>query len=215
MSLQEKNVSYFVRNSYTTLNECTTKTKNVWIVFHGIGFLSRYFLKYFDGLDPQENYLIAPQAPAKYYLNGEYKHVGASWLTKEQTSQEMENVLSYLDSVMKAETIPNQCKLIVFGYSQGVSIAARWVANRKIQCQHLLLYAGGIPNELTQNQFAFLKDNCQVQVIIGDKDEYLTEERMKAEKSKIDALFQGRAKLHIYDGGHELKKDIIQSLPWK
>jgi len=215
MSLQEKNVSYFVRNSYTTLNECTPKTKNVWIVFHGIGFLSRYFLKYFDGLDPEENYLIAPQAPAKYYLNGEYKHVGASWLTKEQTSQEIENVLSYLDSLMKVERIPNQCKLIVFGYSQGVSIAARWVARRKIRCHHVIFYAGGLPNELTPDQFLFLKDDCPVQIILGDKDEYLTEERMTAEKSKIDALFQGRAKLHIYDGGHELKKEIIQSLPWK
>ncbi len=63
-------------NPYGTLNAPNPKTKNVWVVFHGIGYLSRYFLRYFDGLPSEENYIIAPQAPSKYYLNNEYRHVG-------------------------------------------------------------------------------------------------------------------------------------------
>lgn len=85
MNPTEKQVSYNITNSYCTLNERTSKTKNVWIVFHGIGYLSKYFLKYFKGLDPEENYIIAPQAASKYYLNGKYTHVGASWFTKDNT----------------------------------------------------------------------------------------------------------------------------------
>jgi len=78
MNPAEKQVSYQIKNSYSTLNNYTEKTKNVWVVFHGIGYLSRYFLKYFKHLDPEENYIIAPQAQSKYYLNNKYRHVGAS-----------------------------------------------------------------------------------------------------------------------------------------
>ncbi|MEX0314770.1 MAG: esterase, partial [Allomuricauda sp.] len=102
----EKIVSYTSKNSYLTMNQLTNKTRNVWVVFHGIGYLSKYFIKYFEGLDSTENYIIAPQAPSKYYLKNEYKYVGASWLTKENTTLEIENVMNYVDSVFEAESIP-------------------------------------------------------------------------------------------------------------
>jgi predicted esterase len=213
MATEEKNISYLAQNTYATLNELTPKTTYVWVIFHGIGFLSRFFLRYFEGLDPKKHYIISPQAPSKYYLNGQYKHVGGSWLTKENTVTEISNLMSYLDSVMTNEELPQNCKLVVFGFSQGVSIAMRWVAHRAIQCHHLVLYAGGIPNELTKDQLRHLDDQCKVKIIMGDKDEYLTEERVEVERKKIDLLFDGRAQFQLFDGGHEIKKEIINNLP--
>lgn len=213
MEHQDKLVQYQTTNSYSTLNQLTENTKNIWIVLHGIGYLSRYFLKYFDTLPPNENYVIAPQAPSKYYLNNEYRHVGASWLTKENTALEIENLTSYLDAVLEAEEFPSQCKLIVFGFSQGVSIATRWVAQKRLKCHQLVLYAGGIPHELVPSDFDFLtENNTQVTVIVGDRDEYLTEERQKLESAKMEKLFHGRAKQLIFEGTHEVKKELIHSL---
>jgi predicted esterase len=212
MNSRENQVTYSSKNSYSTLNELSAKTKNVWIVFHGIGYLSRYFLKYFDDLPADENYIIAPQAPSKYYLNEEYRHVGASWLTKEATGLALGNVLNYLDKVYKKEDIPKDCNLIILGYSQGVSIALRWVASRKISCCQLVLYAGGIPTELKSEDFAFLKSGTMIKVIVGDRDEYLTPERMQIEKNKIEALFPARAELISFDGKHEIKKEILNTL---
>ncbi|HZH69980.1 MAG TPA: esterase, partial [Flavobacteriaceae bacterium] len=56
----EKEISYISTNTYSTLNSLTSNTKNVWIVCHGLGYLSRYFLKYFKSLPLEENYIIAP-----------------------------------------------------------------------------------------------------------------------------------------------------------
>ena len=126
MAQQEKQVTYQATNSYTTLNALTDKTKNIWIVFHGIGYLSKYFLKYFDKLPAEENHIIAPQAPSKYYLNNQYRHVGASWLTKENTANETQNVLNYLDAVYTAINIPAHCKLIVF-----------WLLTRGFDCNKM------------------------------------------------------------------------------
>ncbi len=208
-----KEVTYSNTSSYATLNTLNTKTKNVWVVFHGIGYLSRYFLKYFDELNVDENYIIAPQAPSKYYLNDTYRHVGASWLTKEDTVQETENVLRYIDSILKAEAIPKHCKLFIFGFSQGVSVATRWVALHNVVCDKLILYAGGLPKELVPDDFLHLKKyKTQVLTIVGSNDVYLNPERLKEEKERTELLFQGTAEHISFEGGHEVKKDLINSL---
>jgi len=213
MSNPEKTVTYSTENTYLTKNELTPKTKNVWLIFHGIGYLSRYFVKYFEGLDMEENYLIVPQAPSKYYLKNEYKYVGASWLTKENTAMEVKNVLNYIDAVLEAEHIPEKVNFMVFGFSQGGSIATRWLAGKKVRCKLLVLYAGGIPNELTASDFDFLDyDSTEVKIIYGDQDEFLTPERLKGEKVKIDELFQGQAEIITFKGGHEVKPEIIAKL---
>lgn len=212
MNTKENLISYASNNSYSTLNELSDKTKNVWIVFHGIGYLSRYFLKYFDELPEEENYIIAPQAPSKYYLNNEYRHVGASWLTKDGTALALENVLNYLDTMYTNETIPDHCNLIILGYSQGVSVAMRWVAKRKIRCQQMVLYAGGIPVELEYEDFEFLPPSVKIKVIVGDADEYLTPDRMKLERQKIETLFPKNAELITFTGKHEIKKTLINQL---
>ena len=62
MNSTEKEISYISSNSYSTLNNINENTENVWFVCHGMGYLSRYFLKYFKTLDSDKNYIIAPQA---------------------------------------------------------------------------------------------------------------------------------------------------------
>ena len=213
MEPEEKQISYTSTNTYSTMNALNTSTKNVWIVFHGIGFLSRYFIKYFSELPKEENYIIAPQAPSKYYLNKDFKHVGASWLTKEKTMLETTNVLNYLDNLFASENIPAHCQLIVLGFSQGVSIATRWTAKSKIDLDQLILYAGGIPEELTPEDFKFLlARKAKVKLVLGNNDEFITEVRLEKEKEKMNSLFSGKAELIKFDGGHEIKKDVLIGL---
>lgn len=212
MNRVEKEVSYNISNTYSTLNSFTGKTNTVWLVCHGIGYLSRYFLKYFDGLDPDENYIIAPQAQSKYYLGSKYTHVGASWLTKENTILEVENVLRYLDAVLKVEDIPNNISFIVLGYSQGVSVVSRYVASRKLKCDQLVLMSGGIPKELESGDFEFLKENTEVTMFYGTEDEYLNEDRLKYEKRRFKELFGESANIISFEGAHELKKESLNTL---
>jgi len=210
MKLQEKEISYTISNSYSTLNTLTESTKNVWFVCHGMGYLSRYFLRYFKGLNADENYIIAPQAANKYYIQPGFKHVGASWLTKENTAKETENVMRNFDAIFKTENIPGNVNLIVFGYSQGVSVASRYVAKRQLQCAQLVLHSGGIPEELHAEDFAFL--NAKVSLVCGTNDEYLTEERLQAETKKAQDLFKDNLNIMLFDGKHEVNVDIINRL---
>jgi len=209
---QEKQVYYNTSNSYTTLNSCTAKTKNVWVVFHGMGYLSRYFINHFVHLNPTENFIIAPQAPSKYYLGENFKHVGASWLTKENTIEDTVNILNYIDAVYEAERPKHLYNLIILGYSQGVSIATRWLASRKIGCTHLVLHSGGIPKELVIEDFSFMSVQTKVTYIYGNKDPYITEARKTEELLKGSNLFGNRLQIKEFEGVHEVNKEFIFDL---
>lgn len=208
-----KRVSYQTSNSYETLFQNQASTKNVWLIFHGIGYLSKYFLRYFEHLDAMENYVIAPQAPSKYYLKDEYKYVGASWLTKVDTKHELKNNFSYLDAVAETENIVTSEDLVLFGFSQGVSILTRWMATRKIKPKKVILYAGGIPNELTKEDFEYLNPELtKITFAYGDSDFFLTKERLENEQKKLEILFQNKAEIIKFEGGHEVKPEIISQL---
>ena len=207
--MTEKTLSYEITNTYSTLNKYTAKTKNVWVVFHGIGYLSRYFLRHFHNLNPEENYIIAPQAQSKYYLNNEYRHVGASWLTKENTEAEIENVLNYLDEVYKAEELEKASNLIFLGYSQGVSIATRWVTRQRIKCDQLIMHSGKVPAELKPEDFQFLK-NTKFSFIYGTEDEYLKEGIIEVEEERLKNLFPENFEILTFNGGHEVNSELIE-----
>ncbi|WP_340198782.1 esterase [Ascidiimonas sp. W6] len=210
MTSTEKDIEYKTCNSYSTLNTFTEKTKNVWFVNHGLGYLSRSFIKYFSILNADENYIIAPQAPSKYYLGNEFKNVGACWLTKDNTEQDIENILNYLDAVYLAEAIPKNVNFITLGYSQGVSVTARWVARRKIECEQMILYAGGIPNELNPEDFTFFdKKNTKVHCVYGDIDPYINKQRLGFEIQRIEELFGHHAQIQHFKGGHEFKNTFL------
>lgn len=209
MTNTEKEVTYEIKNTYSTLNELTSQTKTVWFVCHGLGFLSRYFIKHFKDLNPIENYIIAPQAQAKHYLSGKYTHAGASWLTKENTQLEIENVIGYLDRVYQVENIPKDVKLVIFGFSQGVSIVTRWIARNQIKCDALFLYAGKTPKEFTYLSF---KEIPIVKFIYGTKDEYITDKIIADEKLYCDKIFGNKIEYISFEGTHELNKTVINKL---
>ena len=204
----EKSLSYTINNTYSTLNTRTSRTKNVWLVFHGIGYLSRYFLKYFKHLDAEENFIIAPQAQSKYYLNGEYRHVGASWLTRENTEAEVENMISYLDALYEAEGLSEIENLNILGYSQGVSVATRFIARRNIPCKNLIMHSGKVPQELTSEDFQFLKDT-NFTFIYGTEDEYLKKGIIAVEEKRLQELFPKNLEIFTFPGGHEVNTKLI------
>ena len=211
MNSEEKEIHYKSTNSYSTLNQLTEHTKTVWLVCHGMGYMSRYFLKYFKGLNPENNYIIAPQAPSKFYIQPKM-HVGANWLTRDATEAGMANILNYMDAVLNAENLPKNVNLIVVGYSQGVSVAMRYLAKRQLQYAQLVLHSGGIPKELTAKDFEYVSEATQVKLIYGTEDEYLDDDRIKIESARAFELFGNRVSVLPFEGKHVVNVDYINDL---
>ncbi|OIQ29067.1 MAG: esterase [Bacteroidetes bacterium MedPE-SWsnd-G2] len=209
MNSTEKEISYNTTNSYSTLNAFTSQTKHVWFVCHGMGYLSTYFLRYFKNLDPTENYIIAPQAPSKFYIQPK-NHVGANWLTRVNTQTDNENIMSYFDAVLVAENVSKWPNIIVVGYSQGVSVSMRYLASRQLKCSHLLIMSGGFPVELKPEDFKHLSET-QVKLVYGLEDEYLNQKRMEEEFNKVSTCFP-QVEIEAFNGKHVVHINSIENL---
>ena len=211
MNSTEKEVCYISSNSYSTLNNINENTENVWFVCHGMGYLSRYFLKYFKSLDSDKNYIIAPQAPSKYYQQPKM-HVGANWFTRDNTESGMENLISYFDAILDNERLPTNINFIVLGYSQGVSVALRYISKRKLQCNKLIIHSGGIPKELVNKDFKYMNNETEVFLVYGTQDEYLNKNRIIEETRLAKELFGNKLKIMPFEGKHVVNVDFIRSV---
>lgn len=205
----EKEVSFKTNKTYSTLNTID-KNQNIWFACHGIGQLSHYFLNNFLNIPKEKNYIIAPQAPSKYYHSTQTKRVGACWLTKENTQLEQRNIFRYFDEILNQEkpVIPN----IFMGFSQGVSVMLRYLVYKKLNVNDIVIMSGKIPEELKKSDFSFLSKKTKVWLSYGLSDPLLNNKLIDIEINKSRQLFGKRLNIMAFDGKHEINQELILNL---
>lgn len=175
---------------YYTYGNINT-AKHIWFCFHGYGQLAKFFIRNFHHLDPAENFVVAPEGFHRFYLDGVSGRVGATWMTKEDRLQDIDDYVAYIDliysRVIETHRSENQ-KLIAFGFSQGVATLSRWIAFGKASPDIAVLWGGSFPPDLepasTQKKFSHIDTYC----CIGDSDEYITAGRIDEVKAHFQAM---------------------------
>ena len=66
--------------------------------------LSQYFIKKFNGLENNNTVIISPEALSRFYIGENYDRVGASWITKEDKIDDIDDNINYLNSLFKSIT---------------------------------------------------------------------------------------------------------------
>lgn len=130
-----------------THGKLTEKTKLVWIVAHGYGFLAEYFIKKFEILDENEHFVVVPEALNRFYTTGMSGRVGASWMTNEDRENEIADYITYLDNVYKTLNLQTATKIVALGFSQGASTIARWSMKTDFRIDSLVFWGSSIPND--------------------------------------------------------------------
>lgn len=162
---------------YFTSGIYSDKVKNIWIVCHGYGQLAEYFIKKFNSVSNEENYIIAPEGLHRYYLDKDRVRTGATWMTSDDREDDIKDYVGLLTTVFKREINGFRGKIILLGFSQGVSTICRWLVYADIKPDFLILWSGGIPQDLpTEDTVSKLKD-IKTFLVIGDEDEFINEER--------------------------------------
>lgn len=180
---------------------------NVWIVLHGYGQLAYFFIKKFNALDPDKNFVIAPEGMHRFYLQGTNGRVGASWMTKEAREDDIQDNLDFLDEIYSTETkstsFENQ---ILLGFSQGGATAARWHANGKTKASHFILWASVFPPDLTLDMSKTTFKTSQNVLVVGENDPYydLAKERQLLENLDF--------KMHYFDGEHNIPPHVLSEV---
>jgi predicted esterase len=197
---------------YFTLGNPDAST--IWFACHGYGQLAEYFIRNFEELDLNKNFIVAPEALSRFYLEGFSGRVGAAWMTREERDSEIKDYVNYLNrlysSILKENTTT---KINVLGFSQGVPAVCRWVADGKIKFDKLILWAGIFPPDLNTD-FSFTVENLLkdklTYIIYGKDDQFLKKEHLQ----EIEKFKQIKPDLRVimFEGRHEINRTILQQL---
>lgn len=196
---------------YFTLGALTQETQHIWIVLHGYGQMGEYFIRNFKNIEHSKNFIIAPEALSKFYLNETTGRVGACWMTKEDRDLEINDYIGYLDAVIDSLHIPNNCHIHVLGFSQGAATACRWAMNTSYAVQTLVCWAGFFPPDMQWDSPKYLDENFKTYLLYGNQDEYVNED-FKKQTEKVMAGLSKKPNIITFEGRHEIIESTLYTL---
>lgn len=197
----ERTARYFTHGNAET-------AKNIWIVLHGYGQLPYYFIRKFESLDPNENFVVAPEGMHRFYLEGTSGRVGASWMTKEARLDDIGDNINYLDT-LSDHLLSTQSydKKILLGFSQGGATATRWHESGNFRADTFVLWASVFPPDLDFDPSLSSLMKSQNYFVLGKNDPYF-----KGKESEVKKLIQSQSfNFNIIDfvGKHDISTDPL------
>jgi len=204
----EKNARYFA------LGNQSKTIKKVWLVFHGYGQLANYFLKYFEAIDDGETLIVAPEGLNRFYWKGFTDKVVASWMTKEDREKDIEDYINYLNVLWK--NLNNDFDLsnastTLFAYSQGTATLCRWYLQSNIQADQIVFWAGTLAHDINYDKLRTKLSGVKATQLFGKEDEFYKPEQLKKVKAFLSKK-ELNIDFRIFEGGHELKPELINEL---
>lgn len=207
MAAEERHISVPRTARYYTLG--VAGSSDVWFVLHGYGQLARYFLHHFEGLD-EGRLIVAPEGLSRFYLDGSFGRVGASWMTREDRGSEIGDQVTYLDALARECSAPGST-VNVLGFSQGVATACRWAALGKTRIQRMVVWGGSMPPELGQDPTACPWLQCTFDLVHGKADTVVGADVLERNASLLRSASVPFA-IHEHDGGHSLDRLLLGRL---
>lgn len=193
---------------YVTLGELTEYTKEVWLVLHGYAQLAADFIQDFEVLNDGTRFIVAPEGLNKFYARGFGGKPVATWMTSEDREAEIADYINYLNTLYQSLQIPVSCKVVVFGFSQGVATASRFIHQHQSRVDEFIIYSGEIAAELV-NPISTQIQSKKITYVTGNNDPFITPEK---HRNVYALMYQLNAKIIEFDGGHEVKREVLLSL---
>ena len=210
----KKQISISKTGKYSQIGKCSKKINNVWIVLHGYGMLSEYFVKKFECIINETTLVIAPEATNRFYLGNNYNRVGASWMTKLDREQEISDNILFLDklfSIIKKDIGHDNFKLNTLGFSQGGPALVRWLMSNKLNTNSLILWGSDIPKDSLVIENKSRWNSMNLKIVIGKNDEYINEEK-KQEFVGVIKSYGLKYDLIEYEGSHKIIDEELKKI---
>ncbi|HMP98409.1 MAG TPA: hypothetical protein PKC24_01420 [Cyclobacteriaceae bacterium] len=211
--MSEKEVSFSFNARYYQAAELNAETRQLWIVLHGYGQLAQYFIRKFSVLEKHQICVIAPEGLSRFYLEGFYGRVGATWMTKEDRLRDISNYIKYLNALYQELVLLNKKlpPVTLLGFSQGSATVTRWLMDKQVQFERLILWAGIFPPDLDFNLGSEYLANKKIQFVYGENDPFLTAEKIKEYKELCKKL-NIQPELIPFTGAHDIDSETLLKL---
>ena len=196
-----------------TIGKLGPHLKHIWVCLHGYGQLADWFAERFEKYASKERLLIFPEGPHRFYLEGTAGRVGASWMTKEDRLNDIEDQFHYLEKLLAGYLphLPKKVQLHVLGFSQGVATALRWIDRSKLPFSSLICWAGTFPPDIDYKLHAAQFAPVKLHACFGDEDEFISIDKARLLVSQLQEQ-EITVTPHYYAGGHRLQPDLLSQL---
>lgn len=190
---------------YHTLGKLTEKTQFVWIACHGYGQLSEFFIKHFECLDQERNFIIAPQGISTFYLKSFTGRVGATWMTNYERETAIDNYLRMLTGIYEKETARHSTpiKTVLFGFSQGAATVGRLATLTKQPFDALVLWGGRFPHDVNGALAKERLADKAFSMYLGTQDKLIDAQKQEEQKKWLDTNGLN-PEIVVYEGEHKL-----------
>lgn len=201
----QKTARYYISKPHSEINE---SIKKLIFVVHGYAQLAKDFIKEFEFLDNDETLIIAPEGLSKFYSKGV---IAASWMTKEDRDNEIDDYLFYLEGIatqILTHLANEPEQIIILGFSQGVHTATRFAVCTEMNVHKLVLCSSDFPQDTDFESMREKNKSMKVYYLFGDKDRNIRVENF--EKS-IALLEENKIQFEkiIFDGEHVVHKESV------
>ena len=214
METREHHIEIHRTARYFTAGHQRRNLKQVWFVCHGYGQLAEEFIQYFAVLDDGTRLIVAPEGLSRFYREGTHREVGASWMTREDRLNEIDDYVAYLEALYTQifERVDrDSAEVFVLGFSQGVATAARWVAHGTVHAEHLVLWAELVPPEFRSREGFRRLRALDLTLVRGTHDKLVTSGHLAEQRERLEAHGITAHELS-FNGGHRLDKETLLAI---
>ncbi len=207
---------------YAVVGEDPATASRYWIVLHGYGQLAPRFLRAGENIVPSDTCVIAPEGLSRFYLaaptsdGSHLDRVGATWMTRESRETDIEDAISWLESVYH-DVIESNRKSVqppivgVLAFSQGVATAMRWIANGGVKPRTFVVWAGGLASDVQEDRMTEGLRDTQVWLIAGDRDRFASLD-MRATVLETLRGYDVDTQEVMFSGDHHLDAGVLTML---
>jgi predicted esterase len=208
--MEQQELQFDFKARYYRLGKLDSETQQLWFVLHGYGQLAQFFIQKFKALEEAGICVVAPEGLSRFYLNENGGRVGATWMTKENRLVDIENYISYLNQVYKKETgsATSLPPVTLLGFSQGAATAARWLMNKQIKPDRLILWAGLFPPDMDFEKGSEVLRGIEVIEVYGKQDQFITENSLQQMK-ELNNKLNLQPTVIEFEGKHELNNEVL------
>lgn len=195
---------------YYTRGEITAKTP-LLTVLHGYAQHPGFFIRKVEGLVSDGWGIVAPEGLHRFYVEGSSGRVGASWMTKEDRLNDIDDHVAYLNQVQSTQPMADVNRRVLLGFSQGAAAAVRYFCAAQHDFERLVLWAGSFPPDVPLPDFGERFRSVKIDLVIGEHDAIVPPALYNDLASEFRAAGI-EAKLHRFTGGHDLHLPTLRSV---
>jgi len=202
---------------YCTSGAEAGQAEEWWLALHGHAQLASRFIRQLEPLEDGRTRIVAPEALSRFYLETtrEGRHgpaIGACWMTREDREAEIADILGYLnriDALIQSEAGGRRGVRVLLGFSQGATIAARWLLRGASLPDRAVLWGAPVPDDVPLEDLARRLGPRSLLLVAGLEDPVIPSGMLEQQAAELERLGVS-ARAVRFPGRHEMPPDALR-----